>query len=184
MLSAPHGLAHRALPHQARVQSVHSASHASRSGFLRALMGGWLSRGRQVPAAASQHTSVGAPAALESGSRPRASGGTSSVQKTHLVLLVHGLFGSRANWSVIKSFLEAHLDARTTLLYVSSANEFAKAGVGPCQPQMYRMRPSVSAAPLGIAWCSLGGGTAAAGGAAANRPGRSPPAPHGPHADI
>ncbi|GAB4821319.1 hypothetical protein N2152v2_008365 [Parachlorella kessleri] len=45
--------------------------------------------------------------------------------RRHLVVMVHGLFGSAANWRVIARFLEAHLDPRTTLLYVSTANQKA-----------------------------------------------------------
>jgi pimeloyl-ACP methyl ester carboxylesterase len=39
--------------------------------------------------------------------------------------MVNGLFGSRANWRAIRGVLDAHLDASTTLLHVSSASEYA-----------------------------------------------------------
>jgi hypothetical protein len=49
------------------------------------------------------------------------------AQKKHLVVMVHGLFGSAANWRVIGQFLAAQLDPQATVLYISKANEFNKA---------------------------------------------------------
>lgn len=48
------------------------------------------------------------------------------AEKRHLVVMVHGLFGSAANWRVISGFLEEQLDPRTTLLHVSSVNQYTK----------------------------------------------------------
>lgn len=52
----------------------------------------------------------------------------SQQQKKHLVVMVHGLFGHRANWRAIAAMLEASLDPADTLLFVSTANERQKVG--------------------------------------------------------
>jgi pimeloyl-ACP methyl ester carboxylesterase len=53
---------------------------------------------------------------------------------SHLLILVHGLFGSRYNWEYISEVLQEHLDTTTTLIHVSKANERAAtfAGIDAC----------------------------------------------------
>lgn len=51
---------------------------------------------------------------------------TQPAEKRHLVVLVHGLFGTAANWVVIKEYLLSHLDPHTTLIYVSTSNQLSK----------------------------------------------------------
>lgn len=41
----------------------------------------------------------------------------------HLIVMVHGLFGTRDNWRAIRQLLEEHLDRRGTALFVSHCNE-------------------------------------------------------------
>lgn len=52
----------------------------------------------------------------------------------HLVVLVNGLFGSRANWEVISRLLRSHLDPSDTLIHVSCVNEFRRTyqGIDVC----------------------------------------------------
>jgi len=58
----------------------------------------------------------------------------SSVWKRHLVVLVNGLFGSRADWRVISGLLAAHLDPEEALIHVSRVNEFMSTyhGIDTC----------------------------------------------------
>ena len=56
------------------------------------------------------------------------------TQRSHLVVLVNGLFGSRANWRVISRLLAAHLDPEDTVVHVSCVNEFTSTyhGIDTC----------------------------------------------------
>lgn len=57
-----------------------------------------------------------------------------SLKQRHLVVLVNGLFGSRANWRVISGLLAAHLDPEEALVHVSCVNEFTSTyhGIDTC----------------------------------------------------
>jgi pimeloyl-ACP methyl ester carboxylesterase len=57
-----------------------------------------------------------------------------SSSSRHLVVMVNGLFGSRANWKVIASLLQAHLDVHSTILHISTSNEFTATyeGIDTC----------------------------------------------------
>lgn len=59
---------------------------------------------------------------------------TLSDSKKHLVVLVNGLFGSRHNWAVISNLLATHLDPHSTLIHISTANEFTATyqGIDTC----------------------------------------------------
>lgn len=48
----------------------------------------------------------------------------SGAAKTHLVVLVNGLFGSPANWTVIAGLLNQHLDQDSVLIHISAANQY------------------------------------------------------------
>ena len=76
----------------------------------------WSGRGAAAPAA------MAAPAALV-GPETDASCPPRLQAPEHLVVMVNGLFGSRANWLVISKLLSTELDPHATLLHVSSANE-------------------------------------------------------------
>eukprot|EP00887_Chlorella_sp_A99_P005958 scaffold29.g5958.t1 len=72
----------------------------------------------------------GAPARLAASAAPptaahaaQAERPSSTAAPQHAVVMVHGLFGLRANWDHIRSLLATHLDPETTLLFVSTANE-------------------------------------------------------------
>ena len=55
-------------------------------------------------------------------------------QQTHLLVLVNGLFGSRHNWAAISELLRTHVDKTSTLVHISTANEFRAtyAGIDVC----------------------------------------------------
>ena len=42
----------------------------------------------------------------------------------HLIVLVSGLFGSRANWTAYSEVLSTHLDPTSTYIYTSTSNEY------------------------------------------------------------
>lgn len=91
----------------------------------------WLRGGHARPAAAG----AAAPAALSSSDQ--AAGEAAAAAKPeaeHLIVMVHGLFGTRDNWRAIRQLLEEHLDRRATALFVSHCNERQKTfdGIDTC----------------------------------------------------
>lgn len=52
--------------------------------------------------------------------------GGADEKKEHLVVMVHGLFGNRANWRKVADEVGSQLDASSTLFFCSTANEFHK----------------------------------------------------------
>lgn len=91
----------------------------------------WLRGGHARPAAGA----AAAPAALSSSDQ--AAGEVAAAAKPeaeHLIVMVHGLFGTRDNWRAIRQLLEEHLDRRATALFVSHCNERQKTfdGIDTC----------------------------------------------------
>ncbi|KAK9829760.1 hypothetical protein WJX72_007706 [[Myrmecia] bisecta] len=57
-----------------------------------------------------------------------------SPAKKHLVVLVNGLFGTSANWEVVRNYLVRYTDAQTTLLIASEVNRLLQTfdGIDSC----------------------------------------------------
>ncbi len=80
----------------------------------------WLRGG---PAGAAANGAV-APAALSSAEQAAVEAAAAAKPDAeHLIVMVHGLFGTRDNWRAIRQLLEEHLDRRGTALFVSHCNE-------------------------------------------------------------
>ena len=88
-------------------------------GLITAAFGGG---GRRVGAGAAAGSAAAPDPALAEEERLQ----RERESKRHVIFLVHGLFGSRANWRVISGFLQEQLDPPATLLHVSSVNEYTK----------------------------------------------------------
>lgn len=85
----------------------------------------WLRGGQPRLAAAG----AAAPAALSSSEQAAVDAAAAAKPNAeHLIVMVHGLFGTRDNWRAIRQLLEEHLDSEATALCVSHCNERQKVG--------------------------------------------------------
>lgn len=86
-------------------------------------LGAWWQTRQQAAAAAVAAAGATGRAAAEVQDGVQGVSSTSTAPKEHLVVMVHGLFGTRDNWKAISGLLAEHLDPDATLLFVSHCNE-------------------------------------------------------------
>ncbi|PRW45615.1 alpha beta-hydrolases superfamily [Chlorella sorokiniana] len=104
----------------------------------------WL-RGGQAGAAAA---GAAAPAALSLSEQAAVEAAAAAKPDAeHLIVMVHGLFGTRDNWRAIRTLLDEHLDRRATALFVSHCNERQKTfdGIDTCGERLAEEIQAVAA---------------------------------------
>ncbi|KAL4445864.1 hypothetical protein ABPG77_009063 [Micractinium sp. CCAP 211/92] len=118
-------------------------------------LGAWWQTRQQAAAVATAGATVRGAAEVQDGVQGLAS--TSTAPKEHLVVMVHGLFGTRDNWKAISGLLAEHLDPDATLLFVSHCNERQRTfeGIDVCGERLAEEIRAVVAQHPGLARISL-----------------------------